>query len=216
VHEVLFAHVFAALNRLEGPRAFHFSGDQDMRQILVDQGGPGTVAKRDGGRNGGDSTHPGASATGHLVVDQALDRISRRFPRCAQIVEPAFFRDLDFKEIAGSWTFLFCDVDATGLRTSLAAREYGGDQKHEPQPWTRIGLRNSSIRFPELPPGERDPLSRVRHRRGPALRKEIRELLVADPPQTRKKFWQHSASTNQAMPIMPPIRRREKVGQYRS
>jgi RNA polymerase sigma factor (sigma-70 family) len=36
-----------------------------------------------------------------LVVDQALDRISRRFPRCAQIVELRFFGDLDFKEIAG-------------------------------------------------------------------------------------------------------------------
>jgi RNA polymerase sigma factor (sigma-70 family) len=35
-----------------------------------------------------------------LAVDQALERMSNRYPRCAQVVELRLFGDLEFQEIA--------------------------------------------------------------------------------------------------------------------
>jgi RNA polymerase sigma factor (sigma-70 family) len=46
-----------------------------------------------------------------LAVDQALDRMSARYPRCAQVVELRFFGDLEFREIAQTMDLSLATVE---------------------------------------------------------------------------------------------------------
>ena len=46
-----------------------------------------------------------------LAVDQALLRLSDRYPRCAQVVELRFFGDLDFSEIAQTMDLSLATVE---------------------------------------------------------------------------------------------------------
>lgn len=71
-----------------------------MRQILVDNARARNAAKRDA-----NSADPMPEAKDQrpldtLAVDQALERMSHHYPRCAEVVELRFFGDLDFQEIA--------------------------------------------------------------------------------------------------------------------
>lgn len=43
---------------------------------------------------------PDSSPIDVVAVDQALTRMSARYPRCCEIVELRFFGDLEFSEIA--------------------------------------------------------------------------------------------------------------------
>jgi RNA polymerase sigma factor (TIGR02999 family) len=71
-----------------------------MRRILVDHARARRAAKRDGALEGELPISQEPRQLDTLAVDQALVRMSERYPRCAQIVEFRFFGDLDFQEIA--------------------------------------------------------------------------------------------------------------------
>jgi RNA polymerase sigma factor (TIGR02999 family) len=74
---------------------------QMMRRILVDHARSRNALKRDGSL--ADVPSPGDSQPSTLdllAVDQALNRMAGRYPRCCQIVELRFFGDLEFTEIA--------------------------------------------------------------------------------------------------------------------
>jgi RNA polymerase sigma factor (TIGR02999 family) len=74
---------------------------QMMRRILVDHARARNAAKRDATRFTLPSRFlPNFSPLDMLAVDQALGRMTTRYPRCGQIVELRLFGDLDFSEIA--------------------------------------------------------------------------------------------------------------------
>jgi RNA polymerase sigma factor (TIGR02999 family) len=71
-----------------------------MRQILVDRARARNAAKRDAAAHQETPPPHESHQLDTLAVDQALDRMSHRYPRCTQIVELRFFGDLEFREIA--------------------------------------------------------------------------------------------------------------------
>ena len=71
-----------------------------MRQILVDNARARNAAKRDAGAAGELPVVEERRPLDALAVDQALERMCRHYPRCAEVVELRFFGDLDFSEIA--------------------------------------------------------------------------------------------------------------------
>jgi len=101
VHEVYLR--MSSLRSIDWRGRAHFISvvTKMMRQILVDQARARKSAKRDAGAVEEIPLIPEHRQLDTLAVDQALDRISKPYPRCAQIVELRFFGDLDFKEIAG-------------------------------------------------------------------------------------------------------------------
>ena len=46
-----------------------------------------------------------------LAVDQALERMSVHYPRCAHVVELRFFGDLEFREIAQTMDLSLATVE---------------------------------------------------------------------------------------------------------
>jgi RNA polymerase sigma-70 factor, ECF subfamily len=71
-----------------------------MRRILVDHARARRAVKRDSALSVEIPTSQQPHQLDTLAVDQALVRMSKHYPRCAQIVEFRFFGDLDFQEIA--------------------------------------------------------------------------------------------------------------------
>ena len=71
-----------------------------MRQILVDHARARNAAKRDAAGAGEAPEMHEPHQLDTLFVDQALERMSAHYPRCAQVVELRFFGDLEFGEIA--------------------------------------------------------------------------------------------------------------------
>jgi RNA polymerase sigma factor (TIGR02999 family) len=100
VHEV-YLHM-SSLRSIDWKGRAHFISvvTRKMRQILVDQARARKSAKRDAGAAEAIPLIQEHRHLDTLAVDQALDRMSKRYPRCAQIVELRFFGDLDFREIA--------------------------------------------------------------------------------------------------------------------
>jgi RNA polymerase sigma-70 factor, ECF subfamily len=101
VHEVYLR--MSSLRSIDWKGRAHFISvvTKIMRQILVDRARARNAAKRDAAAALADiplAHEPRQLDT--LVVDQALDRMSHRYPRCAQVVELRFFGDLEFREIA--------------------------------------------------------------------------------------------------------------------
>ena len=111
VHEVYL--------RMSSLRSIHWAGrahfisvvTKMMRRILVDHARARRAAKRD-------APEIVDVAMGHehhqldtLAVDQALDRLAVRYPRCAQVVELRFFGDLEFQEIAGTLELSLATVE---------------------------------------------------------------------------------------------------------
>lgn len=82
-----------------------------MRQILVDHARARKAAKRSAPAmaDGPDASAPHPLDT--LAVDQALERMSARYPRCAQVVELRFFGDLEFREIADTMDLSLATVE---------------------------------------------------------------------------------------------------------
>jgi RNA polymerase sigma factor (TIGR02999 family) len=77
-------------------------GAQMMRRILVDHARRRTAAKRDSSQ-AGPWTVSGGGESGVidvLALDEALNRMSRRYPRHAEIVQLRFFGDLEAREVA--------------------------------------------------------------------------------------------------------------------
>jgi RNA polymerase sigma factor (TIGR02999 family) len=71
-----------------------------MRRILVDHARARKAAKRDNSLNLPPTPSAGPATLDILAVDQALDMMAERYPRCCRIVELRFFGDLEFQEIA--------------------------------------------------------------------------------------------------------------------
>jgi RNA polymerase sigma factor (TIGR02999 family) len=100
-----------------------------MRQILVDQARARNAAKRDASAADEIPLIQEHQQLNTLAVDQALERMSQRYPRCAQIVELRFFGDLDFKEIADVMTLSLTTVERdwrfarAWLRKSMAGSQ---------------------------------------------------------------------------------------------
>ena len=71
-----------------------------MRQILVDRARARNAAKRDAASHIDEVSAHNPQLLDTLAVDQALEKMSQHYPRCAQVVELRFFGDLEFREIA--------------------------------------------------------------------------------------------------------------------
>ena len=71
-----------------------------MRRILVDHARARKAAKRDPSGRPDDAVPAGDFRLDTLALDQALQRLALRHPRCARVAELRFFGDLDFAEIA--------------------------------------------------------------------------------------------------------------------
>jgi RNA polymerase sigma factor (TIGR02999 family) len=82
-----------------------------MRQILVDHARARKAAKRDAAAVQDVTPVREHHQLDTLAVDQALERMSARYPRCAQVVELRFFGDLDFREIADTMDLSLATVE---------------------------------------------------------------------------------------------------------
>jgi RNA polymerase sigma factor (TIGR02999 family) len=100
VHEVYLR--MSSLRGIDWKGRSHFISvvTKIMRQILVDRARARKAAKRDIGALSDVPLVHESHQLDTLAVDQALDRMSHRYPRCAQVVELRFFGDLEFREIA--------------------------------------------------------------------------------------------------------------------
>jgi RNA polymerase sigma factor (TIGR02999 family) len=99
VHEVYLRS--SSLRSIDWKGRSHFIGvvTKMMRQILVDNGRARKAAKRNAA-NALVEVVKENQQLDTLAVDQALERMSNRYPRCAQVVELRLFGDLEFQEIA--------------------------------------------------------------------------------------------------------------------
>lgn len=90
------------LDRMDWRNRAHFISvvTTTMRRILVDHARARRAAKRDGSL----LTLPGPvlpeARIDVLAMDEALERLSQRYPRCGQVVEHRFFGGLEFAEVA--------------------------------------------------------------------------------------------------------------------
>jgi RNA polymerase sigma factor (TIGR02999 family) len=82
-----------------------------MRQILVDHARARKAAKRDAAAVLDVPVAHEHHQLDTLAVDQALERMSARYPRCARVVELRFFGDLDFREIADTMDLSLATVE---------------------------------------------------------------------------------------------------------
>jgi RNA polymerase sigma factor (TIGR02999 family) len=102
VHEVYLR--ISSLRSIDWKGRAHFISvvTKMMRQILVDHARARNSAKRNAGAIAEmPPLNQEPKQLDALAIDQALERMSQRYPRCAQVVEFRFFGDLDFPEIAG-------------------------------------------------------------------------------------------------------------------
>ncbi len=83
---------------------------QMMRRILVDHARARRAAKRDSGGIEPPAP-PNPPVIDILAVDQALDRMSARYPRNAQVVVLRFFGGLEFPEIAKAMELSLATVE---------------------------------------------------------------------------------------------------------
>jgi RNA polymerase sigma factor (TIGR02999 family) len=129
VHEVYLR--ISSLRSVDWKGRSHFLSvvTKMMRQILVDQARARNAAKRDASAADEIPLIQEHQQLNTLAVDQALERMSQRYPRCAQIVELRFFGDLDFKEIADVMTLSLTTVERdwrfarAWLRKSMAGSQ---------------------------------------------------------------------------------------------
>jgi RNA polymerase sigma factor (TIGR02999 family) len=100
VHEAYLR--MASLRSIDWEGRAHFISvvTKIMRQILVDHARARKAAKRDSASQDEPILVEENHQLDTLAVDQALERMSARYPRCAQVVELRFFGDLEFREIA--------------------------------------------------------------------------------------------------------------------
>ena len=111
VHEVYLR--MASLRSIDWEGRGHFISvvTRMMRRILVDHARARKAAKRDAPEISEVAPEREHHRLDTLAVDQALDRMAVRYPRCAQVVELRFFGDLDFQEIAGTMDLSLATVE---------------------------------------------------------------------------------------------------------
>ena len=111
VHEVYLR--MSSLRSIDWKGRSHFISvvTKIMRQILVDRARARNAAKRDAAALEEMPLVHEPQQLDTLAVDQALDRMSHRYPRCAQVVELRFFGDLEFREIADAMDISLATVE---------------------------------------------------------------------------------------------------------
>jgi RNA polymerase sigma-70 factor, ECF subfamily len=111
VHEVYLR--MSSLRSIDWKGRSHFISvvTKIMRQILVDRARARNAAKRDIAALDEMPLVHESQQLDTLAVDQALDRMSHRYPRCAQVVELRFFGDLEFREIADTMDLSLATVE---------------------------------------------------------------------------------------------------------
>ncbi len=90
----------------EGRAHFFAAAAEAMRRVLVDHSRNRSRLKRSGGKNRIDLdrlTDPGSATDEDLLaLDDALDRLARRYPQAAEIVKLRFFAGMTLDEAAGA------------------------------------------------------------------------------------------------------------------
>jgi RNA polymerase sigma-70 factor (ECF subfamily) len=111
VHEVYLR--MSSLRSIDWEGRAHFISvvTKMMRRILVDHARARNAAKRDAAVVEDVPPLHEHHQLDTLAVDQALERMATRYPRCAQVVELRFFGDLDFCEIAGTLDLSLATVE---------------------------------------------------------------------------------------------------------
>ena len=111
VHEVYLR--MSSLRAINWDGRAHFISvvTKMMRQILVDHARARNAAKRDAATAEDMPQVRQHSQLDTLAVDQALKRMSVRYPRCVQVVELRFFGDLEFREIADTMDLSLATVE---------------------------------------------------------------------------------------------------------
>ncbi|MEO6923117.1 MAG: ECF-type sigma factor [Bryocella sp.] len=111
VHEVYLR--MSSLRSIDWKGRSHFISvvTKMMRQILVDHARARKAAKRDAANFTETPLMHEHQHLDTLAVDQALERMSVRHPRCAHVVELRFFGDLDFPEIAQTMDLSLATVE---------------------------------------------------------------------------------------------------------
>jgi len=111
VHEVYLR--MSSLRSVDWEGRAHFISvvTRMMRRILVDHARARKATKRDAGIAAEVTPLHEHHQLDTLAVDQALERMAVRYPRCAQVVELRFFGDLDFQEIAGTMDLSLATVE---------------------------------------------------------------------------------------------------------
>ena len=111
VHEVYLR--MSTLRSIDWQGRSHFISvvTNMMRRILVDQARARKALKREAPPPKQEYLVPEHHQLDTLAVDQALVRLSTRYPRCAQVVELRFFGDLDFGEIAHTMDLSLATVE---------------------------------------------------------------------------------------------------------
>jgi RNA polymerase sigma factor (TIGR02999 family) len=111
VHEVYLR--MSSLRSIDWEGRAHFIAvvAKMMRQILVDHARARRAAKRAAPDMVAEIEPSGPHPLDTLAVDQALERMSARYPRCAQVVELRFFGDLEFREIADAMDLSLATVE---------------------------------------------------------------------------------------------------------
>ena len=111
VHEVYLKMSSLRAVDWEGREHFISVVTNMMRRILVDHARARKAAKRDSGTPADLPDVREHHPLDTLAVDQALDRMAVRYPRCARVVELRFFGDLDFHEIASTMALSLTTVE---------------------------------------------------------------------------------------------------------
>jgi RNA polymerase sigma factor (TIGR02999 family) len=111
VHEVYLRIASLRSTDWEGRAHFISVVTKMMRQILVDHARARKAAKRDAAAACDVTEAQEHRQLDTLAVDQALERMSVRYPRCARVVELRFFGDLDFREIAETMDLSLATVE---------------------------------------------------------------------------------------------------------
>ncbi len=111
VHEVYLR--MSSLRSIDWEGRAHFISvvTKMMRRILVDHARARHAAKREACAVAEVTPLREHHQLDTLAVDQALERMSARYPRCAQVVELRFFGDLDFREIAHTMDLSLATVE---------------------------------------------------------------------------------------------------------
>ena len=111
VHEVYLR--MSSLRSIDWEGRSHFISvvTKMMRQILVDHARARRASKRDAAVVVETTLMPEHHQLDTLAVDQALERMAVRYPRCAKVVELRFFGDLDFREIAETMDLSLATVE---------------------------------------------------------------------------------------------------------
>ena len=165
-----------------------------MRRILVDHARARNAAKRDGSQELPPTPSGDHSTLDILAVDQALELMAERYPRCCKIVELRFFRRLG---ISGNCAASGYFPEHGGARVAFCSRL----ATNQDDPFLNLDegrLPELFERAAALSPNERERFLADQCGGSGSLLAEIRALLEADDLAAQNRAWDHSALENEA------------------